>query len=52
LSAIDLSARGLDCDKGAFELLTLGEAIGKVGNGGDLVGLLGHGELRRGELVA
>ena len=44
---LDLTAHGVDGDEGAFELPRLGELVEQIGDGGDLVGLLGHAELRQ-----
>ena len=41
----DLRAHGVDGDHGALELPGLGQMVEQVGNGGDLVGFLGHAEL-------
>lgn len=46
---LDLRAHGVDRHEGAVELAHLGEMIEKLGNSGDLVGLLGHAELSQGE---
>ena len=46
---LDLAAHGVDGHERAFELLGPGELIKKIGNGGDLVGLFRHTELRQGQ---
>ena len=46
---LDLAAHGVDADQGALELLGLGEMIEQIGDGGDLVGLLWHAQLRQGQ---
>ena len=44
---LDLTSHGVDGDEGAFELFRLGQMVEQIGDGGDLVGLLGHAELRQ-----
>jgi len=46
---LDLAAHGVDGHQRAFELLDLGEVIEKLRDGGDLVGLFRHAELRQRE---
>ena len=46
---LDLTAQGVDGDQGPFELAGLGEVVEKLGNSGDLVGLLRNAELRQGQ---
>jgi hypothetical protein len=47
VSDLDLAAHGVDADQGALELLGLGEMVEQIGDGGDLVGLFRHAQLRR-----
>ena len=44
---LDLAAHGIDTDQRALELLGLGQMIEQIGDGGDLVGLLWHAQLRQ-----
>ena len=44
---LDLTPHGVDGDEGAFELFHLGQMIEQDGDGRDLVGLLGHAQLRQ-----
>src|SRR5271165_1687735 len=44
---LDLAAHSVDGDECAFELAGFGELIEKIGDGGDLVGLLGNAGLRQ-----
>ena len=44
---LDLAAHGVDGDQCAFELLGLGEFVEEIRDGGDLVGLFRHAELRQ-----
>nr|WP_283817623.1 hypothetical protein [Bradyrhizobium diazoefficiens] len=37
---LDMAAHGVNGDQGAFELADLGKLVEKLGDGGDLVGLL------------
>src|ERR1700741_1966381 len=43
----DLAAHGVDAHERVFELLGFGELIEKIGDGGDLVGLIRHAQLRQ-----
>ena len=43
----DLTPHGVDGDEGAFELFLLGQMIEQDGDSRDLVGLLGHADLRQ-----
>ena len=44
---LDLAAHGVDGDERALKLVGLGEWIEKIGDGGDLVGLLRNAQLRQ-----
>ena len=44
---LDLAAHGVDGHQGALELPGLGELVEKIGDGGDLVGLLRDAGLRQ-----
>jgi hypothetical protein len=46
---VDLTAHGIDGDQGTFELAGFGELVEKLGNSGNLVGLLRNPELRQGQ---
>jgi len=46
----DLAAHGINGHQGAFKLFGLGKVIEKIGDGGDLVGLLRHAQLRQDKL--
>ena len=46
---LDLTAHGVDGDQGTFELAGFGQLVEKLGNSGDLVGLLRNAELRQGQ---
>ena len=44
---LDLAAHGVDAHEGALELLGFGKLIEKIGDGGDLIGLLRNAQLRQ-----
>ena len=44
---LDLAAHGVDGDERVLKLFGLGELIEKIGDGGDLVGLLRNAQLRQ-----
>src|SRR6202011_4772326 len=44
---LDLATHGVDGDERALKLFGLGELIEKIGDGGDLVGLLRNAQLRQ-----
>ena len=49
VSDLDLTTHGVDGDQRAFELLCFCKFIEQIRNGGNLVGLFRHAELRQGQ---